>query len=118
ENDIALLKVQGRGFRALPISEDNEYQLGAEVITIGTPADVELGQSISKGILSGKRKKDDKIYWQVDMAVSPGNSGGPLMNTKGEIIGIIQSKIVLEGVEGIGFALPIGKVKEVFNIQL
>lgn len=117
-NDIVILKVQGSGFQSLPISPDAEYLLGAEVITIGTPADVELGQSVSKGILSGKRKNDNRVYWQVDMAVSPGNSGGPLLNEKGEIIGIIQSKIVLQGVEGIGFALPVSRLKDVFKIQL
>lgn len=117
-NDVVLLDIQGEGFTPLPISTDDEFRLGAEVVTIGTPADIELGQSVSKGILSGKRKKENRIYWQVDMAVSPGNSGGPLLNEKGEVIGIIQSKIVEDGVEGIGFALPIAKVKEIFNIVL
>ena len=79
---------------------------------------MELGQSVAKGILSGKRKIKDKIYIQTDMAVSPGNSGGPLLNEKGEIIGIVQRKIVDEGVEGIGFAIPIDKAIEILNIEL
>lgn len=118
KNDVVLLDILGEGFQALPLNPQGSEDLGMNVITIGTPADLELGQSISKGILSGKRKIDNKVFLQTDMAVSPGNSGGPLLNDKGEIIGIVQAKAMGEGVEGIGFAIPIRKAIEVLKIEL
>ena len=117
-NDVAILDITGEGFQALPLNTKDNSGLGINVLTIGTPAELELGQSVAKGILSGKRKIKEKIYIQTDMAVSPGNSGGPLLNEKGEIIGIVQRKIVDEGVEGIGFAIPVDKAIEVLNIEL
>ncbi len=105
--DIALLDVPGNKYKALPIGVGLTTGLGEEVYTIGTPGDLELGQSISKGILSGKRKHEEIVYIQTDVAVSPGNSGGPLLNNKGHIIGIIQRKLIGDGIEGVGFALPI-----------
>lgn len=105
--DVALLKVPGSKYKALPIGKGLSTGLGEEAITIGTPSDIELGQSISKGIISGKRKHDEVLYIQTDVAVSPGNSGGPLLNTKGQIIGIIERKLIGNGIEGVGFALPI-----------
>jgi len=116
-NDIALLKIQGEGFKSLPLlTDENEASLGTEVITIGTPAEIELGQSIARGIISGKRKIEERIYLQTDISISPGNSGGPLLNSKGEILGIIQKKIVGDAIEGIGFAVPTQKVMEVLNL--
>lgn len=112
EHDLVLLDIAGSGFRALPIAVNDSTGLGEEVVTIGTPADVLLGQSISKGILSGKRKIDEKIYLQTDVAVSPGNSGGPLLNEHGAVIGIVQSKLVGEGIEGLSFAIPMDRVME------
>jgi S1-C subfamily serine protease len=116
-NDVVLIKIPGSGYQALPMAPEQEVELGEEVLTIGTPAALDFGQSISKGILSGKRLENERIYLQVDMAVSPGNSGGPLLNSKGEVIGVIQSKIIKEGIEGIGFALPVGKAMEVLGLE-
>lgn len=116
EEDIVLLDIVGSGYKALPLEIDGNVMLGEEILTIGTPVDIRLGQSISTGILSGNRKIDDRVYLQTNMPLSPGNSGGPLLNSKGEIIGIIQEKIVSEDTEGIGFAIPISKVIEVLNI--
>jgi len=118
KSDIALLKMPGSGYRALPISEDSDLPLGEDVITIGTPAGIELGQSISKGIISGKRMIEDMAYVQANISVSPGNSGGPLLNEKGEIIGIISWKIVSEGVEGIGFAIPMDVALKKLNLSI
>lgn len=118
KRDVVLLKVHGSGYIALPLEEDNAFSLGEDVITIGSPADIKLGQSVSRGIMSGEREINDNIFWQVDMSVSPGNSGGPLLNEKGQIIGLISSKIVGAGIEGIGFAIPISTVNEVFNLNI
>lgn len=116
--DLVLLDINGEGFSALPIAWDkNDLELGEEVITIGTPAELELGQSVSKGIVSGKRKYEESIYTQLDMAVSPGNSGGPLLNNKGEVVGIVQRKLIGTGIEGIGFAIPMPIVIETLNLE-
>lgn len=117
KNDLAILKIPGKGFKPMALSKD-EVTLGDEVFTIGTPADVDLGQSIAKGMISGKRLIEELVYLQVNMSVSPGNSGGPLINEKGEVIGIIQKKIVGNGIEGIGFAVPVETIKSALNIEI
>lgn len=116
KNDLAILKIPGKGFKALAMSPE-EVTLGDEVLTIGTPADIDLGQSIAKGMISGKRLIEELVYLQINMAVSPGNSGGPLINDKGEIVGIIQKKIVGKGIEGIGFAVPVETIKTSLNLE-
>lgn len=117
-NDVVLLEISGEGYQALPLAVNHDATLGEEVLTIGTPAELELGQSIAKGIVSGKRKVEGNIFIQTDMAVSPGNSGGPLLNSKGEIIGVVQRKVVAEGVEGIGFAIPINVAAEALGLRI
>ncbi len=117
-HDLVLLDIAGEGFKPLPLKwEMNKLSLGEDVLTIGTPAELELGQSISKGIVSGNRKHEGNVYVQLDMAVSPGNSGGPLLNSKGEIVGVVQRKLVGKGIEGIGFAIPISQVIETLNLK-
>lgn len=117
KTDVALLKINGNNFTALPFADSNTTALGEEVFTIGTPADIDLGQSISKGIISGRRSFDSELFLQLDMAVSPGNSGGPLLNYKGEIIGIILKKMIGTGIEGIGFAIPAQTIKENLGLK-
>lgn len=117
-NDLVLLGIPGKGYHAAPIKwEMEKLSLGEEVLTIGTPAELELGQSISRGIVSGNREHDGNIFVQLDMAVSPGNSGGPLLNNKGEVVGVVQRKLIGNGIEGIGFAIPIPKVIEALNLE-
>lgn len=118
EHDLVLLDIAGSGFRPLSLAVNDSTGLGDEVVTIGTPADVSLGQSVSKGILSGKRKVDERVYLQTDVSVSPGNSGGPLINERGEVIGIVQSKIVGKGIEGLSFAIPMAEVLKHLRIQV
>lgn len=104
--DLALIKVRASGLTALPIAQDPELvRQGDEVFVVGAPRFRELGQSVSKGIISGKRNADGVKIIQTDTKISPGNSGSPLINMKGEIVGIINAKFVEEGVEGLGFAI-------------
>jgi S1-C subfamily serine protease len=116
-NDLVLLDIAGSGYKPLPLAVE-QPNMGDEVVTIGTPADLALGQSVSKGILSGKRMLEEREYLQTDVAVSPGNSGGPLLNERGEVIGIIQSKMMGKGIEGVGFAIPIQRVRELLRIDV
>lgn len=118
DHDIVLLKIVGSGFDALPLGVDREFSLGEDVVTIGAPNNIDLGQTVAKGILSGKREVEENLYYQIDISVSPGNSGGPLLNKKGEVIGIVLRKIISEGVEGIGFAVPVKTAAEVLNLKI
>jgi serine protease Do len=118
DRDVSLIKITGKGFTPLPLNESEDHsEIGTEVIAIGTPHDQNLTQSVTKGIISGKRTMDNLPYFQTDVAVNSGNSGGPLINTAtGEVIGIIVSKVKALGVEGISFAIPIEECKKSLNI--
>lgn len=117
DSDIAMLNITGSGYQPLPLSAA-EVKLGEDLITIGTPSELALGQSVSKGIVSGKRMNGAIAVLQIDMAVSPGNSGGPLLNDNGEVVGIVQRKIFGGGVEGIGFGIPIPAVIDILHLEL
>jgi trypsin-like peptidase len=116
--DVALIKVTGNGFKPLPLnSSEDGVDPGAEVIAVGTPADISLGQTVTKGIISGKRIIEEQNFIQTDVTINPGNSGGPLLNNSGEVIGIIVSKIVEDNMEGLGFAIPIREACTILNIN-
>ncbi len=117
EYDVALLKIGGKGFSALELIHSDSVSSGEDVFAIGTPEDLSLGQSVTKGVVSGKRKFDDKIYIQTDVAINSGNSGGPLLNEDGKVIGMVTSKLIGRGIEGIGFCVPSNIIFEILNIQ-
>ncbi|MFT3949568.1 MAG: trypsin-like peptidase domain-containing protein [Agriterribacter sp.] len=119
DKDVALIKISGSGFKPLLLNtSDGLNSTGTEVIAIGTPENIKLGQTVTKGIISGKREIDEKIYLQTDVAINSGNSGGPLINTStGEVIGIVAAKIKAKGVEGLGFAIPIAESIKYLNLK-
>ena len=104
--DLALIHVDTLGLTPLPWSTSLP-DIGDEVYAIGTPLRTTLDATVTRGILSAKR--GGKTY-QTDVSISPGNSGGPLLNDRGEWIGVVNAKVVAEGVEGIGFAIPLGEL--------
>lgn len=114
--DVALLKLQGKGFSPLYLGDSDSLTLGDEAYCIGTPADISLGQSVSKGIVSGKRKIEDRVYIQTDVSMNAGNSGGPLINDQGEVMGMVTMKLIGKGIEGIGFCIPSNIIKEVLEL--
>lgn len=116
--DVALLKVSGQNFRGLALINSDSAQTGEDVFAIGTPSDISLGQSVTKGIISGKRKIGEKIYLQTDVTINSGNSGGPLLNENGEVIGMVTMKLVGDGIEGIGFCVPSNTIMDKLNIKL
>lgn len=116
EYDVALLKLSGNGFTSLPMIHSDSISSGEDVFAIGTPEDISLGQSVTKGIVSGKRKFEDKIYIQTDVTINSGNSGGPLLNEKGQVVGMVTMKLVGDGVEGLGFCVPSNQIMEILNI--
>lgn len=115
--DVALIKVAGNDLPALPLGNDRDLQVGNELYAIGTPLDKLLGQTVTRGILSGKREVDGRRYLQTDVSINPGNSGGPLINADGQVVGVTTLKIKAAGVEGIGFGVPITTALDMLNIE-
>lgn len=111
--DVALLKIDG-SYPYLEFEDINNVEIGEKVIAIGNP--LGLSFSVSEGIVSGKNRKgqnDLAAYIQTDAALNPGNSGGPLINTNGKVIGINNFKIA--GGESLGFALQSDYVVKSIN---
>lgn len=117
--DVAVCKIPGKGYTALPLDSNSVIKkIGNDVVAIGTPEDLKLGQTVTKGIISGLREIKSNIYIQTDVSINSGNSGGMLINKNGDVIGIITAKMKGEGVEGLGFAIPIAKAINALNIKI
>lgn len=110
EADLALLKVNTTGLQPLLLNTDMEPEVGIDVWAIGTPKSLELGQSVSKGILSAVRKTNGVTYIQTDASLNGGNSGGALISKDGTTLGIVSSKLVGIGTEGVGFAVSSAEI--------
>ena len=118
--DIAVLQVDEKDIISIAeIGSSEEARKGDTVFTIGAPLDITYSWTVTRGILSGKdrmvevnlggNQRNDWIMrvLQTDASINRGNSGGPLANSNGEVIGINTLKIGNQGVEGMGFAIPI-----------
>jgi len=111
--DVALLKISG-SYDFLEFGDSDEIKIGENVIAVGNPYG--LSFSVTEGIISAIDRTDSNSinkYIQTDVPLNPGNSGGPLINKKGEVIGINNWKI--GGAEGLGFALESNYVVDVIN---
>ncbi len=115
--DLALVKVDVDGLSAFQLPSVTTTDLGADVFAIGTPADKELGQSITKGIISGRRKIEGHAFLQTDVSINGGNSGGALVTRSGQLVGIVNAKLIGRGIEGIGFAIPAEQVSEALQLK-
>jgi len=113
-NDLAVLqmdenvKVPG----VVTLGDSSSLKVGESVIAIGNPLSKEFAGTVTSGIISASERavtigRNEYTYIQTDAAINGGNSGGPLINARGEVIGINSAKIATESVEGIGFAIPI-----------
>jgi serine protease Do len=114
--DLALLKISQSNLKPLTFSA-GEAEVGDEVYAAGTPLDKSLGQTITKGIISGYREWNGVSFVQTDVSINSGNSGGPLLNSKGEVVGIATMKASGKGIEGIGFGIPAKEALEMLNIK-
>jgi len=117
--DLAVLKIDAANLPAVEFGNSDELKVGELAIAIGNPAGMELMGSVTTGIISGLDRtiplediKDLKLI-QTDASINPGNSGGALVNSEGKVIGVNNAKLGGEGYEGLGFAIPINKAKEV-----
>ena len=112
--DVAMIKITDESVKipaTVELGDSDSLQPGEEVIAIGTPLSTELSSTVTKGIISATSRSvavESGVTMnliQTDAAINAGNSGGPLVNTKGEVVGINSSKISGEAVEGIGFSI-------------
>ncbi len=113
-SDVAVLKVEASNLPRLALGDSNKIRVGEWVIAIGSPFN--LDNTVTAGIISAK-SRDTGEYLpliQSDVAVNPGNSGGPLINMRGEVIGINSQIATLSGAyNGISFAVPIDEAMRV-----
>lgn len=123
--DIAVLKTPIQNIKKIAtLGDSSNLELGDSVFTVGAPLGKEYMGTITKGIVSGINRMvsvdlSSGTYLmeviQTDASINSGNSGGPICNIKGEVIGITSSKLVGSGVEGMGFAIPINSVNEILE---
>ena len=112
--DLAVVKINANGLSYLKIGDSDNLKIGQKVYAIGNPVGIEFQRTVTSGIISGLNRtlkieeNNSQSYMedliQTDASINHGNSGGPLINTTGELIGINSIKI--ETAEGIGFAVP------------
>jgi len=119
--DVAVLQIAGSGvYPSLELGDSSKVQVGHLVVAVGNP--FEFQSTVTVGVVSavgrrGLSRREIQDYIQTDAAVNPGNSGGPLVNLKGEIIGI-NTAIFSKGVEqnsGISFAIPSNMVRRIVS---
>lgn len=118
-NDVALLKIEGSNFPCVSVGSSDDLIVGDQVVCIGNPLG-ELTNSLTVGYISAKDRDvttdgTQISMMQTDVAINSGNSGGPLFNMKGEVVGITTAKYSGESssgasIEGIGFAIPMDDV--------
>ncbi|MFA5959087.1 MAG: Do family serine endopeptidase [Tatlockia sp.] len=122
QTDIAVLKIDAKNLKSLPIGDSDKAEVGDFVVAIGNPFGLNSfgnSQTATFGIISATKRSDLNIegvenFIQTDAAINPGNSGGALVNAAGELIGINTAIISPYGGNvGIGFAIPINMAKDV-----
>ncbi len=116
-SDLAVVKISKLGLKPVTFGKKEDIVVGKTVIAIGTPLSLNMKNSASKGIISGTQVNIGEYYYftQSDVAINGGNSGGPLVNTKGELIGINSIKISGTGIEGMSFSIPVDTVEYILN---
>ncbi|MEA3205290.1 MAG: serine protease Do, partial [Verrucomicrobiota bacterium] len=119
--DLALLKIPGSNFPILPIGESRKISVMDPVLAMGFPMTTTIGFDVSAydGKINAIRKSEHTPLLQIDASINPGNSGGPLLNDRGEVVGIVVSKINAMQLartmgaipERINFAIPIDEAR-------
>ncbi len=119
-NDIAVLKIDAEGLNAAEFGDSDSLLVGDTVYAVGNPLG-ELEFSMSTGHVSAldrviNTQENEAInMFQIDAAVNEGNSGGPVYDASGRVIGIVTAKYSSSGVEGLGFAVPVNDAKSIAN---
>ena len=118
QTDVAVLKIEGGNLVGAPLGDSDAAQVGDWVLAAGNPFGL-LEQTVTAGIISAKGRRglglsNYEDYLQTDAAINQGNSGGPLVNLNGEVIGINTAIFSRSGgYQGIGFAIPINQARKI-----
>ncbi len=118
QTDLAVLKIDKTGLQAAELGDSSSVQIGEFVLAIGNPYNLDF--SVTAGIISALNREmtvDSTTYKviQADCAINSGNSGGALVNSKGQVIGITTLKLSGTGIEGVSFAIPINDTISIYK---
>jgi serine protease Do len=117
KSDVALVKIEGKDLPTLKLGDPAKLRVGEWVIAIGSPFN--LSNTVTAGIVSAKGRETGELlpFIQTDAAVNPGNSGGPLINVRGEVVGINSQIFTTSGsYAGISFAIPIDEAQKIATL--
>lgn len=117
--DLAIVKIDAKNLPVATLGDSDKLEVGELAVAIGNPLGLDFQRTVTSGIISGLHRSvtvnnnviEDLI--QTDASINQGNSGGPLLNSKGEVIGINTAKIT--SAEGLGFAIPINQAKPIIE---
>lgn len=118
QTDLAVLKIDKTGLTPAELGDSSSVQIGEFVLAIGNPYN--LDYSVTAGIISALNREmtvENTTYnvIQADSAINSGNSGGALVNGKGEVIGITTLKLAGDGIEGVSFAIPVNETVPIYK---
>ncbi len=119
KTDVAVIKIKANEeLHVAAIGNSDEVEVGSKAVAIGNPLASELFGTVTQGVISGVNRtitvgQREMNLIQTDAAISPGNSGGALINKYGEVIGINSVKLVSDNAEGLGFAIPINEASTI-----
>jgi S1-C subfamily serine protease len=118
--DLAIVKINKTGLPAAELGDSDELKVGEPVVAIGNPMTLDLERTVTQGIISGLNRSIAfengtviEPLIQTDASINSGNSGGPLFNAKGQVIGINTAKMT--SAEGLGFSIPINTAKPIIE---
>ncbi len=116
--DLGLVKINKKGLQPLPMGDSDALNIGETAVAIGNPLGLDFQRSVTAGVISGLNRNIGEVQGnymdgliQTDASINAGNSGGPLLNSEGEVVGINSVKIATA--EGLGFSIPINTVKPI-----
>jgi len=112
--DVALIKIPPTGAPSLVVNT-SDLPVGSDVYAIGSPKELKLAGTVTKGVISGYRQFNRERWIQADAAINPGNSGGPLVDAKGRVVGI--STLARRDAQGIFFFVPISEALSRLHIE-
>jgi S1-C subfamily serine protease len=118
KRDIAVIKINAGGFSipAASLGDSSNLAVGDKLLAIGYPLGLKGGATVSEGIVSALRESDGVYYIQTDAPFNPGNAGSPLINRRGQVVGIMTARVAGESIEGMSFAITINDVKPLIAI--
>lgn len=112
--DLALLKIDAKKLPAIPLAGPDDAELGEDVRAVGFPLSDVLGTNVkvTKGTISGILQRDGQKQLQIDAAVNPGNSGGPIVDSQGNVVGVASAKLNGMEIQRVGFCIPSETVQQ------